>query len=104
MEIQQAFVILDFSDSLKVVIAKVQQINNKIRVLNSCIPQNLASNTNSFQALPQPKLTHSAFLPLNNFFHPSGTTSAISLALSGGNPINLGIRRACELLTPAKCF
>ena len=102
IEIQQALVIFDLPDFLEAVIAKVQKIDNKLRALNSRISRNLASNTNSSQALPQPKSTHFASSPLDVFSHPSGATPVTSLALSGGDPMDLGIGRAREPLTPAE--
>lgn len=101
-EIQQALVVLDLPDSLEAVIAKVQKIDDKLRILNSRIPRNLASNTNSSQALPRPKPTHSASSPSNVFSHPSGATPATSPALPGGDSMDLGIGRARGPLTPAE--
>ena len=84
-------VVFDLLDFLEVVITKVQEIVNKLCVLNFYIPWNLVSNTNSSQELPGPKSTHSAFSLLNNFSHPSDATLAISLALSKSNPRDLRI-------------
>ena len=95
-------VVLDLPDSLQAVIAKVQKIDNKLRALNSRIPRNLASNANSSQALPRPKLTHSVSSPSDVFSHPSSTTPATSPALLEGDPMDLGIGRARGPLTPAE--
>ena len=101
-EIQQALVVLDLPDSLEAVIAKVQKIDNKLCALNSRIPRNLASNTNSSQALPWPKPTHFASSPSDVFSHFSGVTPATSPALPEDDPMDLGIRRARGPLTLAE--
>ena len=77
-KIQQTLVIFDFLDSLEMVIANIQKIDNKFYALNSCISQNLASNINSSQVLPRLKPTHSVFTPSNIFFYFSNAILAIN--------------------------
>ena len=101
-EILQALVVLDLPDSLEAVIAKIRKIDNNLRARNSYMPRNLASYTNSSQALSWPKSTHSASSPSDVFFHLSGATPATKPALPGGDPMDLGIGRACGPLTPAE--
>lgn len=101
-EIQQALVVLDLLDSLEAAIVKIQKIDNKLRALNSRIPRNSASNTNSSQALPRPKPTNPSSSPSDVFSNPSGAPPATSPPLPGGDPIDLGIGRARGPLTPAE--
>lgn len=99
MEIQQVLVVFNLPDFLKTVIAKIQKINNKLRVLKSRIPQNLVSNTNNFQVLPWPKLIYSTSLLLYVFSYLSGITPTTSPALPRGDLMNKRIKQiydTCE--------
>lgn len=95
-------VVLDLLDSLEAVIAKIQKIDNKLRALNSCISRNLVSNTNNSQALSWLKPTQSAPSSLDVFSYSSSATPATSPALPEGDPMDLGIGKACGLLTPSE--
>lgn len=64
--------------------------------------RNLALNTNKSKPFPQPKSTQSIFLPLDIFSHLLGAILATNLALPGGDPIDLEIRRICGLIIIAE--
>ena len=62
----------------------------------------MASNTNSFQALPRLKPIYSASSPSDVFSHTSVAIPATSPALPGGDPMDLEIGQVCGPLTPGE--